>query len=124
MGCKRLPVGGAWHSEAMADAVDELHAALAAIPRTGRGVPFVCNRDGSVAARAAVRAARSAAPVRPIRWTACATTLAALGVTRFIAVGPGRLLRAMVARNPATSMSACSPACATSRRWWRHEASA
>jgi [acyl-carrier-protein] S-malonyltransferase len=98
IGCRRLPVAGAWHSEAMADAVDELRAALDAIPRK-TGVRFVCNRDGSVAAPERIPELLAAQLVRPIRWTACAKTLAVLGVTRFIAVGPGRLVRAMVRAN-------------------------
>lgn len=96
LGARRLPVAGAWHSDAMADAVGELRAALEAIPRTGRGAPLVCNRDGRVAAPGDVPALLAAQLVRPVHWTACATTLAALGVTRFVAVGPGRLVRAML----------------------------
>lgn len=99
LGCRRLPVAGAWHSDAMADAVDELRAALEAIPRTGRGVPLVCNRDGRVADADAVPALLAAQLARPVQWTACAATLAGLGVTRFIAVGPGRLVRAMLRAN-------------------------
>ncbi len=99
LGGRRLPVAGAWHSGAMAGAVDELRAALDAIPRTGRGVPLVCNRDGRVADAGAVPALLAAQLARPVQWTACAATLAGLGVTRFIAVGPGRLVRAMLRAN-------------------------
>ncbi|HEX3760746.1 MAG TPA: ACP S-malonyltransferase [Kofleriaceae bacterium] len=102
LGCRRLPVAGAWHSDAMADAVDELGAALAAIVaprRTGRGVPLVCNRDGRVAGPDELPALLAAQLVRPVLWTACTRTLAALGVTRFVAVGPGRLVRALLRAN-------------------------
>lgn len=99
LGCRRLPVAGAWHSDAMADAVGELRAALEAIPRAGRCVPLVCNRDGSVAAFDELPGLLAAQLVRPVQWTACAKALAALGVTRFIAVGPGRLVRAMLRAN-------------------------
>lgn len=108
LGCRRLPVAGAWHSDAMAGAVDELHAALTAISasvasvalrRTGPGVPLVCNRDGRVAAADELPALLAGQLVRPVAWTACAHTLAALGVTRFVAVGPGRLIRALLRAN-------------------------
>jgi len=98
IGCKRLPVAGAWHSEAMADAVDELRATLDTIPRSA-GVRFVCNRDGTVAHPERIPELLAAQLVRPIRWTACAKTLSVLGVTRFVAVGPGRLVRAMLRAN-------------------------
>jgi [acyl-carrier-protein] S-malonyltransferase len=99
LGCRRLPVAGAWHSPAMAGAVGELRAALEAIPRTGHGVPFVANRDGGVASAGDIPALLAEQLVRPIEWVRCANTLARFGVTRYIALGPGRLLRAMLRAN-------------------------
>jgi [acyl-carrier-protein] S-malonyltransferase len=99
IGCRRLPVAGAWHSDAMAGAIGELRAALEVIPRTGRGAPLVSNHDGRVADASAIPALLAAQLARPVRWTACAATLAGLGVTRFIAVGPGRLVRALLRAN-------------------------
>jgi [acyl-carrier-protein] S-malonyltransferase len=99
LGCRRLAVAGPWHSGAMADAVGELRAALEAIPRTGRGVPLVCNRDGRVADARAIPALLAEQLVQPVQWTTCAATLAGLGVSRFIAVGPGRPVRTMLRAN-------------------------
>src|SRR6185503_2008455 len=94
----RLPVAGPWHSPAMAGAVDELQAALAAVPtRTPRAL-LVCNRTGAAAAPADVPALLAGQLVHPVRWVATLDTLRALGVTRYIVVGPGKLLRSLVRR--------------------------
>jgi [acyl-carrier-protein] S-malonyltransferase len=99
LGCRRLQVAGAWHSEAMAGAVDELRTALEAIPRTGHGAPFVSNRDGAVARPEDIPALLAEQLVRPVQWVRCARTLSALGVTRCLAIGPGKLMRALVRAN-------------------------
>ena len=100
LGCRRLPVAGAWHSGAMSDAVGELRAALAAVPRaSGPHAPLVCNRDGAVAAADALPERFAGQLVQPVRWIACARALAARGVTRYVAVGPGRLVRGLLRAN-------------------------
>jgi len=94
----RLPVAGAWHSPAMAGAVDELAAALAAVPaRTPRAL-LVCNRTGALAAPGDLPALLAGQLVHPVRWVATLRSLRALGVTRYIVVGPGKLLRSLVRR--------------------------
>jgi len=94
---QRLAVAGAWHSPAMAGAVDELRGALARIPQRA-GVPFVCNRNGRVAAPADLPALLAGQLVHPIWWVDCLRTTAALGVTRYILLGPGKLMRALIRR--------------------------
>jgi [acyl-carrier-protein] S-malonyltransferase len=96
---RRLPVAGAWHSPAMAGAVEELHAALAAIPRRPARAPLVSNRDGAIAAADDVPRRLAEQLVHPVRWTAALATLAARGVTRHVIAGPGRLLRGLVRDN-------------------------
>lgn len=96
---RRLPVEGAWHTSAMADAVGELDAALAALPRTATGAAFVCNRDGTVAEPDAVPGLLAGQLVRPVRWIAATRTLRALGVTRFVVAGPGKFVRATLRAN-------------------------
>jgi [acyl-carrier-protein] S-malonyltransferase len=95
-GGRRLSVQGAWHSAAMAGAVAELHAALAAVPRRAGGVPLISNRDGRAAAAAEVPGRLADQLVHPVQWIACLRALAARGVTRYVVVGPGRLVRALV----------------------------
>ncbi len=96
---KKLDVAGAWHSAAMAGAVAELEAALAAVPQRGSRSLFVSNRDGRVAEPAAIPTLLAGQLVRPIEWTAAARTLAALGVTRYVVAGPGRVVRALLRAN-------------------------
>lgn len=94
---QRLAVAGAWHSPAMAGAVDELSSAFAQIPQHA-GAPFVCNRDGRIAAPADIPALLAGQLVHPIRWVDCLRTMAALGVERYVVLGPGKLMRALIRR--------------------------
>lgn len=96
---RRLPVAGAWHTSVMADAVGELEAVLAAVPRAASGAAFVCNRDGTVADPGAIPSLLAGQLVRPVRWIAATRTLRALGVTRFVVAGPGKFVRATLRAN-------------------------
>jgi [acyl-carrier-protein] S-malonyltransferase len=96
--CTRLPVAGAWHSPAMAGAVDELGRALADLPVHSPHATFVCNRTGAIAAPAALPALLAGQLVHPVRWVTTLGTLRALRVTRHVIVGPGRLMRALLRR--------------------------
>jgi hypothetical protein len=40
-----------------------------------------------------------------VEWAACLHTIAAAGETRFLALGPGKSLRALVYRNLGTEMT-------------------
>jgi [acyl-carrier-protein] S-malonyltransferase len=96
----RLAVAGAWHSPAMAGAVSELGAALARIPRRPGRARWVANRDGQVADDERIIPELLAGQlVRPIRWVAALRTLEASGCRRLVAVGPGKVLRALVRRS-------------------------
>ncbi|HKE18940.1 MAG TPA: ACP S-malonyltransferase [Kofleriaceae bacterium] len=94
----RLAVAGAWHSPAMAGAVGELGAALASIPRRPGRARWVANRDGQVADEPLIPELLAGQLVRPIRWVAALRTLEASGCRRLVAVGPGKMLRALVRR--------------------------
>jgi len=96
----RIPVGGAFHSPLMADAVPVVRAQFSAVrTRTGT-VPVVSNVDGhaydggadwpSLAARQVVEA---------VQWEACVRTLVdTLGARRLVEIGPARVLTGMVRR--------------------------
>jgi [acyl-carrier-protein] S-malonyltransferase len=99
-GAKRvvpLPVGGAFHSPLMVPAQDRLDAALAAaVFGTARydvvaNVDATTHRDGWVALL-------SAQLVSPVRWRESLLSLASLGVTHFLELGPGTELSGMVKR--------------------------
>jgi malonyl CoA-acyl carrier protein transacylase len=93
----KLVVSGAWHSPAMAGAVEEvLAAARARCGQTARAI-VVTNRTGALApADADVAELLAEQLVRPIQWTATLRTLAAAGVTRYVIAGPGTVLRGLV----------------------------
>jgi [acyl-carrier-protein] S-malonyltransferase len=95
----RLPLAGAWHSPAMAGAVDEVHAALAALPRRAMQARWISNRDGKIAGDADVPELLAGQLVRAVEWAACVETVVACGAKRLVVVGPGKMMRALVYRN-------------------------
>lgn len=100
LGAKRvmpLAVGGAFHSPLMAPAQSRLDAALAAARFERATHEVVANVD------AAPHTGQwpdllSAQLVSPVRWRESLLTLAALGVTHFLELGPGSELSGMVKR--------------------------
>jgi [acyl-carrier-protein] S-malonyltransferase len=95
----RLAVAGPWHCPAMAGAVDELAAAVAAVPKQAMRARVIANRDGSLATDATIADAFVAQLVHPVQWVAAMATLARLEPHRLLAVGPGKMLRALVHAN-------------------------
>ena len=91
-----LPVEGAWHSPAMTDAVSELRAALHAAPRRPLVCPLIANRDGFSAAEDRIPDLLAEQLTHPIHWTRTLATLTNLGVTDYVTVGPGAVLRGLV----------------------------
>ncbi len=91
-----LAVDGAWHSPAMADAVSELRAALRAAPRRPLVCPLIANRDGLPAAEDRIPDLLTEQLTHPIHWTRTLATLTNLGVTDYVTVGPGAVLRGLV----------------------------
>jgi malonyl CoA-acyl carrier protein transacylase len=92
----RLAVRGAFHSPAMALAVPELRAALAAVEvRPPRTPVFSC-----ITARPIddIRGRLAEALVRPVLWRQTLLALRDSGVNRFLEVGPGKVLKGLVRR--------------------------
>ncbi len=99
-GAKRvmpLPVGGAFHSPLMATAQKPLDEALASAAFAGGSVPVVANVDAA-AHRDGWAELLSSQLVSPVRWRESLLTLAGLGVTHFLELGPGTELSGMVKR--------------------------
>jgi malonyl CoA-acyl carrier protein transacylase len=92
----RLAVKGAFHSPAMALAVPELRAALAAVDVRPPRVPVF----SSITARPFddVRGRLAEALVRPVRWRETLFALHRAGVRRYVEVGPGKVLKGLVRR--------------------------
>jgi len=90
----RLPISGAFHSPAMAEAVPEFRAALDAVElRPPRAPVFSCV---TAAPFDDVRARLAESLTRGVRWREVLLALRARGVTRFFELGPGQVLTGLV----------------------------
>jgi [acyl-carrier-protein] S-malonyltransferase len=91
-----LDVAGAFHSPAMAPAVEPFRAALEGVEFHPPAIPVLCgSRAGAFHD---VRADLAAAIVEPVRWRATMLALARRGVTVFADFGPGAVLARLARR--------------------------
>jgi [acyl-carrier-protein] S-malonyltransferase len=99
-GAKRvlpLPVSAPFHCDLMAPARDRLAAELARVRFSDLRFPLVTNVDAQeVRSGAAARDALVRQVCAPVRWVESVRFLAKSGVDRFIEVGPGKVLCALV----------------------------
>lgn len=93
-----LAVGGAFHSPLMATAQARLDAALAAATFGPSRIPVVANVDAT-AHTDGWATLLSAQLVSRVRWRESLLTLAGLGATRFVELGPGTEMSGMVRRS-------------------------
>lgn len=101
-GAKRallLPVGGAFHSPLMASAAATLGATLNKLQFHAPKFPVIAN----VTAKAETEATKFKSLLvgqitAPVLWTDSLAELQKLGVTRFVEVGPGKVLGGLVKR--------------------------
>jgi malonyl CoA-acyl carrier protein transacylase len=92
-----LDVAGAFHSPAMAPAVEPFRAALENVELRRSSIPVI---SGSTALPFTdVRAELADAIIRPVRWRQTMLTLAGLGANTFVDFGPGTVLARLVRRN-------------------------
>jgi [acyl-carrier-protein] S-malonyltransferase len=94
---KKLAVAGAFHTEAMSAGVEPFRAALGEIEFREPEVPVVSSTSAEPF-EDDVRDALAASLTSPIRWTAVLGRLSDLGVTRYLDVGPGKVLAGLVRR--------------------------
>jgi malonyl CoA-acyl carrier protein transacylase len=96
----RLAVAGAFHSPAMAPAVEPYRAALELVEFGAPSAPVFSSSTaepfGTVAA--GIRDQLAGALVHPVRWRETLDELHRLGVRSFIETGPGKALTGMVKR--------------------------
>jgi malonyl CoA-acyl carrier protein transacylase len=94
---KKLAVAGAFHTEAMASGVEAFRAELDEIEFRSPEAPVIASTSADFFGDD-VRDALAASLISPIRWTAVLAKLEQLGVTRYLDVGPGKVLAGLVRR--------------------------
>lgn len=96
---RALDVGGAFHTPLMAPAAEELGPMLDATPFSASELPVVTNHDGAAHGDGKDWPEMLRTHLtEPVRWTDCVRTLAALGATTFVEVGPGTTLAGLIRR--------------------------
>ncbi|MBW3668104.1 MAG: ACP S-malonyltransferase, partial [Actinobacteria bacterium] len=94
-----LNVGGAFHTPLMDEARQALAPVLAELSLDAGSAPVVSNGDGMPYADGEGWRSRLADHlVQPVRWRTCLETIAGLGVSSLIEVGPGAALAGMAKR--------------------------
>jgi [acyl-carrier-protein] S-malonyltransferase len=99
---KKLAVAGAFHTGAMSPGVEAFRAELDEIEFHTPSAPVVSSTTADFFDDR-VRDGLAASLVSPIRWTAVLAKLEQLGVTRYLDVGPGKVLAGLVRRTLADS---------------------
>jgi [acyl-carrier-protein] S-malonyltransferase len=94
-----LPVGGAFHTPLMNDAVPGLELAVRDLPLTAPSAPIVSNDDATAYADA--DGWRTRLPVhvtRPVRWRTSMQALTEAGASLFLEVGHGSMIAGVAKR--------------------------
>jgi [acyl-carrier-protein] S-malonyltransferase len=94
-----LQVAGAFHTDYMGRAVDELGAAAATVTPADPQVTLLSNADGAVVGTGAEMLERVVRQVaRPVRWDLCQATMGGLSVTGLLELAPGGVLVGLARR--------------------------
>ena len=95
-GAKRavmLPVSAPFHSRLMEPAAKRLQEELDKIEVKDAQIPVVANITGEILKDGAtIKAALVTQAAAPVLWEDCVATMVDFGVTRFVEVGPGKVL--------------------------------
>ena len=95
-GAKRavmLPVSAPFHSRLMEPAAKRLQEELDKIEVKDAQIPVVANITGEILKDGAtIKAALVKQAAAPVLWEDCVTTMVDFGATRFVEVGPGKVL--------------------------------
>ena len=92
-----LDVAGAFHSPDMASASPRFRRALGRVDLHGPSAPVISGVTAQPFED--VRGQLAAALTRPVRWREAMQTIYAMGVRRYVDVGPDEVLAKLVARN-------------------------
>jgi [acyl-carrier-protein] S-malonyltransferase len=94
-----LPVAGAFHTDYMKPAQDELATIAAGLPAAAPALPMLSNADGTVVTGGGELVRRLIAQVSaPVRFDLCLRTLADMGVTAVLELPPAGTLAGLVKR--------------------------
>lgn len=88
-----VPTEGPWHSPAMLPAANEWARDLARLPHVALSTPIIRNRTGALFDESDFRDDLLHQLTHPVHWTASLRTMAAVGVTDAVILGPSKLLR-------------------------------
>jgi [acyl-carrier-protein] S-malonyltransferase len=108
-----LPVSAPFHCALMAPAADAMAEALATAPMRAPLVPVVANVTAAKATDPAeIRDLLVKQVTGTVRWRECVAAMAAMGCTRFVEIGAGRVLTGLMKRNApeATALAIGTPA--------------
>jgi [acyl-carrier-protein] S-malonyltransferase len=102
-GAKRavlLPVSAAFHSTLMKGAEEGMRPYLMAVPMVPPDVPLVANVDAEILAETdEIRQELIHQICGSVRWVDVVKTLSREGVTRYIEIGPGKVLAGLLGRS-------------------------
>ena len=94
-----LPVSAPFHCALMKPAEEKLHPILDAAPFKDLWIALVSNVDASpIGTATAMRNALLRQVVSPVRWVESVQRMIAMGVRRFVEIGPGNVLTGLVKR--------------------------
>ena len=94
-----LPVSAPFHCELMKPAEEQLRPLLDAAPFKDLWVSLISNVDASpIGTATAVRNALLRQVVWPVRWVESVEKMIAMGVRRFVEIGPGSVLTGLIKR--------------------------
>lgn len=101
-GAKRtviLNVAGAYHSQLMTSAAEQLATFLEDIPFAAPRVPVVSNASGTIhGAPEEIRKQMIGQVTSCVRWIDCVEALGAVGVDEYVECGPGKVLSGLIKR--------------------------
>lgn len=94
-----LPVSAPFHCALMEPAAARLSPKLSALAISNPRFPIVTNVDATAATNAEeIRMALARQVVSPVRWVESVGTMASMGVTEAVEIGPGAVLAGLVRR--------------------------
>jgi [acyl-carrier-protein] S-malonyltransferase len=101
---KELVVSGAFHSPLMQSAKEGLKQALDATAVNDAAIPVYANVTAAPVRKAdEIKRLLFEQVTSPVRWEASVAAMAAAGATKFVEVGPGKVLQGLVKRTVASA---------------------